>query len=57
MPSSLSSLANNLTGNNVGDIKCERCKGEMEMVETDGDYISHFKCKHCHSSTISKMLD
>ena len=57
MPSSLSSLVNNLAGTNTDGIKCESCKGEMEMVEIDGDYIAHFKCKHCYSSIKSKKLD
>ena len=57
MPSSLSSLVDNLVGTNTDGIKCKDCKDEMELIEIDGDYISQFKCKHCYSSTKSKQLD
>ena len=47
----------NLVGTNTDGIKCKDCKDEMELIEIDGDYVSHFKCKHCYSSTKSKQLD
>ena len=57
MASSLSSLVDNLVGTNTDGIKCKDCKDEMELIEIDANFVSHFECKHCYSSTKSKQLD
>ena len=38
MPSSLSSLVDNLAGVNTNGIICKECKGEMEFIGIDHTY-------------------
>ena len=47
MPSSLSSLVDNLAGINTDDAKC--CKGgDIEFIEIDDAYMPRFECGKCY---------
>ena len=43
MASSLDKLASNLCGTSV--IQCDKCKGNMELINISGDCITSFGCK------------
>ena len=45
MASSLDKLASNLCG--TSGIQCDKCKGNMELINISGDYIASFGCKRC----------
>lgn len=56
MQRSLSDLVDNLAGTNAEGVKCERCRGEMEFVEINADYIAKFECINCYY-TAKRQLD
>ena len=43
MPSSLSSLVDNLVGTNTDGIKCIDCKDGMELIEIDANFRIEFQ--------------
>ena len=43
MASSLDKLASNLCG--TSGIQCDKCKGNMELINISGDYIASLGCK------------
>ena len=45
MASSLDKLASNLCG--TSGIQCDKCKGNMELINISGDYIASFGCERC----------
>ena len=45
MASSLDKLASNLCS--TSGIQCDKCKGNMELINISGDYIASFECKRC----------
>ena len=47
MASSLDKLASNLCG--TSGIQCDKCKGNMELINISGDYIASFGCKSCET--------
>ena len=47
MASSLDKLASNLCG--TSGIQCDKCKGNMELVNISGDYTASFKCDRCRT--------
>ena len=47
MPSSLDKLASNLCG--TSGIHCDKCKGNMELINISGDYIALLVCENCRS--------
>ena len=54
MTSSLDKLASNLCG--TSGIQCNKCKGNMELINISGDYIASFGCKRCQTKK-AKELD
>ena len=47
MASSLDKLASNLCG--TSGIQCDKCKGNMELINISGDYIAWFGCERCRT--------
>ena len=47
MASSLDKLASNLCG--TSGIQCDKCKGNMELINISGDYIASFGCERCRT--------
>ena len=45
MASSLDELASNLCG--TSGIQCDKCKGNMELINISGNYIASLRCKRC----------
>ena len=54
MASSLDKLASNLCG--TSGIQCDKCKGNMELIDISGDYIASLGCERCRTKT-TKGLD
>ena len=54
MASSLDKLASNLFG--TSGIQCDKCKGNMELINISGDYIGPFRCERCRTKK-TKELD
>ena len=54
MASSLDKLASNLCG--TSGIQCDKCKGNMELINISGDYIASFGCERCRTKK-AKDLD
>ena len=52
--SSLDKLTSNLCG--ASGIQCDKCKGNMEMINISGDYITLFGCERCRTKN-TKDLD
>ena len=53
MASSLDKLASNLCG--TSGIQCDRCKGNMELINISGDYIASFGCERCRTKTTKDL--
>ena len=47
MSSSLGKLASNLCG--TSRIQCDKCKGNMELINISGDYIVSIGCETCRT--------
>ena len=47
MLSSLDKLASNLCG--TSRIQCDKCKGNMELINISGDYIVSIGCETCRT--------
>ena len=47
MATSLDKLASNLCG--TSGIHCDKCKGNMELINISGDYIASFGCERCRT--------
>ena len=47
MASSLDILASNLCG--TSGIQCDKCKGNMELINISGDYIASLGCERCRT--------
>ena len=47
MASSLDKLASNLCG--TSGIQCDKCKGNMELINISGDYIASLGCERCRT--------
>ena len=47
MASSLDKLASNLYG--TSRIQCDKCKGNMELINISGDYIVSIGCERCRT--------
>ena len=54
MASSLDQLVSNLCG--TSGIQCDKCKGNMELINVSGDYIASLGCKRCKTKK-TKGLD
>ena len=54
MASSLDKLASNLCG--TSGIQCDKCEGNMELINISGDYIVSLGCEGCRTKK-SKELD
>ena len=47
MASNLDKLAGNLCG--TSGIQCDKCKGNMELINISGDYIALLGCERCRT--------
>ena len=47
MASSLDKLVSNLCG--TSGIQCDKCKGNMELMNISGDYIASLRCERCRT--------
>ena len=54
MASSLDNLASNLCG--TSGIQCDKCRGNVELINISGDYIALFECERCRTKK-TKDLD
>ena len=54
MASSLDNLASNLCG--TSGIQCDKCRGNVELINISGDYIALFECERCRTKK-TKYLD
>ena len=54
MASGLNKLASNLCG--TSGIQCDKCKGNMELINISGDYIALLGCERCRTKK-TKGLD
>ena len=54
MASSIDKLASNLCG--TSGIQCDKCKGNMELINISGDYIASLGCERCKTKK-TKDLD
>ena len=54
MASSLNKLSSNLCG--TSGIQCDKCKGNMELINIFGDYIASLGCERCRTKK-AKELD
>ena len=54
MASSLDKLASNLCG--TSGIQCDKCKGNMELINISDDYIASLGCERCRTKK-TKDLD
>ena len=52
--SSLDKLASNLYG--IKGIQCDKCKGNMQLINISGDYIASLGCESCRTKK-TKDLD
>ena len=52
--SSLDELASNLYG--IKGIQCDKCKGNMQLINISGDYIASLGCESCRTKK-TKDLD
>ena len=53
MASSLDKLASNLCG--TSGIQCDKCKGNMELINISGDYIASLGCERCRTKKIKDL--
>ena len=53
MASSLDKLASNLCG--TSGIQCDRCKGNMELINISGDYIASFGRERCRTKSTKDL--
>ena len=54
MASSLDKLASNLCG--TSGIQCDKCKGNMELINISGNCVASLGCKRCRTE-MTKDLD
>ena len=54
LASGLDKLASNLCG--TSGIQCDKCKGNMELINISGDYIASLGCERCRTKK-TKDLD
>ena len=54
MASGLDKLASNLCG--TSGTQCDKCKGNMELINISDDYIASFECGRCKTKK-TKDLD
>ena len=54
MASGLDKLASNLCG--TSGIQCDKCKGNMELINIYGKYIASLGCERCRTKK-TKNLD
>ena len=54
MASSLDKLASNLCG--TSGTQCDKCKGNMELINISDDYTASFGCNRCNTNK-TKELD
>ena len=52
MALSLDKLASNLCG--TSGIQCDKCKGNMELINISGDYIASLGCARCRTKKQKK---
>ena len=55
MASSLDKLASNLCG--TSGIQCDKCKGNMELINISGDYIASLGCERCRTKKTKDLGD
>ena len=55
MASSLDKLASNLC--TTSGIQCDKCKGNMELINSSGDYIALFGCERCKTKNTKNLGD
>ena len=55
MASSLGKLASNLCG--TSGIQCDKCKGNVELINISGDYIASFGCERCKAKKAKDLGD
>ena len=55
MASGLDKLGSNLYG--TSGIQCDKCKGNMELINISGDYIASLGCERCRTKKTPKDLD
>ena len=53
MVSSLDQLASNLCG--TSGIQCDKCKGNMELINISGGCIASFRCARCGTKKIKDL--
>ena len=53
MASSLDKLASNLCG--ASGIRCDKCKGNMELINISGDYIASFGYERCRTEKTKEL--
>ena len=53
MVSSLDQLASNLCG--TSGIQCDKCNGNMELINISGGYIASFRCARCGTKKIKDL--
>ena len=53
MASGLDKLARNLCG--TSGIQCDKCKGNMELINISGDYIASFWCEGCRTKKTTDL--
>ena len=53
MASSLDILASNLCG--TSGIHCDKCKGNMELINISGDYIASLGCERCRTKKTKEL--
>ena len=54
MASSLDKLASNLCG--TSGIQCDKCKGNMELINISGDYIASLGCRTQKTKDLDKRV-
>ena len=53
MALSLDKLASNLCG--TSGIQCDKCKGNMELINISGDYIASLGCERCRTKKTKEL--
>ena len=53
MASSLDKLASNLRG--TSGIQCDKCKGNMELINISADYIASLGCERCKTKKTKEL--
>ena len=53
MASSLDKLASNLCG--TSGIQCDKCKGNMELINISDDYIASLGCERCRTKKTKNL--